>query len=133
MLENRYMQLQTASSSLPFVMIPILAGLGLVSALAVARAAYRARVRLNKLPMSAFGAIDLQRENTKAPFLLGGFNDKMTYAEALEILELPPNPTRDMIRKHHRRVMLSNHPDRGGSTYLALKINEAKELVEKHL
>ena len=35
----------------------------------------------------------------------------------------------DKIREAHRRVMVANHPDAGGSHYLASKVNEAKDIM----
>jgi DnaJ family protein C protein 19 len=57
----------------------------------------------------------------------------MTRKEASLILELSERTiTKEKIRKQHRTLMMLNHPDRGGSPYLATKVNEAKEFLEKN-
>ncbi len=54
---------------------------------------------------------------------------KMTRTEALKVLGLEEGATDDEIRAAHRRLILQNHPDKGGSDYLASKINEAKDVL----
>jgi hypothetical protein len=54
------------------------------------------------------------------------FSD-LSNEEALKILGLEPGASKEDIGKAHKRLMQRLHPDRGGSDYLAAKINAAKD------
>jgi DnaJ family protein C protein 19 len=115
---------------------PFLIGIGAIAAGLAGR---------HFLRRSAMGAAD--------QWVKGGFKAKMDRKEALAILGLkcviylssPLRPVLDepshrdgptlkvKLKDAHRHIMLANHPDRGGAPYIASKINEAKDLLEKEL
>lgn len=53
----------------------------------------------------------------------------MSAAEAMAVLGLKPGASQEDIKNAHRRLMKEFHPDRGGSDYLAAKINQAKDVL----
>lgn len=112
---------------------------------------------LEQLPQAELvGALDMMRDDGESVRLLEAYLDRtfagwredhdqgtrrdgagtsdtsgMGHDEAYEVLGLEPGADAEAIRTAHRRLMGTIHPDRGGSTYLAAKVNLAKEVLLK--
>ncbi|AAW40791.2 chaperone protein [Cryptococcus neoformans] len=97
---------------------PLVVGLGLLGAGLAGRVGYQ------MMRASRGGAQE---------FLKGGFKAKMDRSEAIQVLGLREPITSNKLKDAHRRLMLANHPDRGGAPYLAGKVNEAKALLDKEV
>jgi hypothetical protein len=79
------------------------------------------------------GRFPVWREDTKADDddrqRVAPGSGAMTKEEAYEILGLETGASAADVRKAHRRLMQRLHPDLGGSSFLATRINEAKDVL----
>jgi len=69
-------------------------------------------------------------ESESDQFKPSNYND-LSIDEAYDILGLPSTASKEEVVKAHKRLMQRLHPDRGGSDYLAAKINAAKDQLIK--
>ena len=99
----------------------LLVGLGLMFASASSKLLIRS-IRERKLMNAGFDAV-------KAKQYIGPFNKVMNRKEASLILGVRNNASEQEILAAHKKLVMVNHPDFNGSTYIAMKINEAKDLM----
>ena len=89
-------------------------------------------LRLTRIPLATI--------ITLLPFLLqylrDGENEQkksgggaMTREEARLILGVSPQDDAQAVREAHRKLIQKNHPDLGGTDYLAAKINQARDVL----
>ncbi len=56
----------------------------------------------------------------------------MSSEEARQILGVKPNASKEEILSAFKKLMLLNHPDKGGTAYIAAKIIQAKQTLIKN-
>lgn len=64
---------------------------------------------------------------------VGGFEETMSRSEAALILGVRRSASIKKIKEKHRKLMVANHPDAGGSPLVATKVNQAKDLLLKDM
>jgi len=91
--------------------------------MAVGAAAYAARTAI--VAFQGFKAAGPRMKQ----FYKGGFLPEMNRREASQILGVRESAPEGKIKEAHRRIMIANHPDAGGSSFIAAKVNEAKDIL----
>jgi DnaJ family protein C protein 19 len=100
---------------------PLVAGLSVAVLALTARYGIEAYNRMAAVPVAKTSMV---RKN-----YLGGFDNPMSRREASLILGCRESSKPEVVRDRHRKLLIRNHPDRGGSTLLSVKINEAKAVL----
>uniref|UniRef100_A0A915KZB2 DnaJ homolog subfamily C member 21 n=1 Tax=Romanomermis culicivorax TaxID=13658 RepID=A0A915KZB2_ROMCU len=111
----------------PLLSSYIAAGLGIAAVGFLGRYVLRHGKGAKEMLKKSFEALP---SGAFSKYYAGGFEAKMTKREAALILGVSPTAPKLKIKEAHKRIMLLNHPDRGGSPYLAAKINEAKDFLD---
>ena len=107
-------------------MSPLVAGIGLVSLLYAGRIGLRIAQRMGSGTVGAGYA-----KGAAGEFMnhLGPFDEAVSVHEARLILGLEVGASKEEIKRTHRALIIRNHADKGGSPYIARKINESRDIL----
>ena len=84
---------------------------------------------VQKRVLAGIGATKAEGANSGRARDAGVSSTRMSRAEALSVLGLSDGVSREEILAAYRSLITRMHPDRGGSSYLAAKINQAKDVL----
>lgn len=124
--DQRKLQLKTVMQTLVVTLVVVLALRSGLIWLAVAVASVWGVTRV----LSA-GAANKRAGSEPAP-RQGQRRSLMSRADALAILGLGPQATEAQVQERYKQLMRDAHPDHGGDPDLAVKLNQAKEVLTKH-
>jgi len=57
------------------------------------------------------------------------YKQKMSLKESYELLGIDENASLEDIIKSHKELIRKLHPDKGGSSYLSARVNEARDII----
>lgn len=109
--------------------VPLAVGLGVAVTALGAKHAIEGWQSYQEKKAKGESVFGVSRYGTK--FYEGGFEPKMHRREAALILGVRESADKKRVQNAYRRLLRLNHPDTGGSTFLATKLNEAKDLLLK--
>jgi hypothetical protein len=75
------------------------------------------------------GAAALKRAKARGGRQRGTRRNPMTRAQALKVLGLPSNASKEQVNTRYRELMRSRHPDQGGSQEDAANLNMARSVL----
>jgi hypothetical protein len=84
---------------------------------------------VQKRVLAGLGSGKTNGQGTRLPPDAAVSATRMSREEALSVLGLADGVSREEILAAYRELITRMHPDRGGSSYLAAKINQAKDVL----